>query len=901
MRRDGGGIARRAPAFAVRIAVADRAVLAILAVLVSLPFGAPDSASAAPFEPTGDPLPADFVLDREMLRGMHAFLDAGTESARLGRERWWAREDAAVDSVEAIVDRAMALRVEAGRAEAVRAALRARLRRMLGADPHLREVAEDAEFHLEGTLARPSRIGRGEGVSSAFSIHEVRLPALEGVDLRGLLLVPDVPARSGWIAIPDADDPPELLAGLPVEGRDPLPPGARFAAILASDGHLVFVPSLLDRSDEFSGNPAIDRMTNQSHREFVQRLAYEMGTTLAGLEVAMIERAIPAMRPVRAATSNPEADEGPMSLGVVGCGEGGRLALYLGALNETVDCTVVSGAFGPREGTWSEPLDRNAWRYLEEFGDAGVARLVYPRSLFVEAVAVPRVEGPPPVRDGRRGAAPGGLRTPPLEAVERELALAAPLWKRSGDEARIGVIRGDESGDAPTVPGAGRPDPFARLGPSDPAATRDLGSALRGERAVVVTADPGFERLTKERRSARMADQVRELVGFTQRLMETAHRDRDAYWNARVPAMKAGGVVDMEALSSLHSSPSTPSIQSVHSTPSIAPHPLADAWDRAIAPMRHVFHEEILGALPRPVMPIDPRVRFEAEEPAFRTWTVVLDTWPIPKDSESNAPSDESTPASDAVIAGGLLLLPTDLAPGERRPVVVCQHGLEGTPADTIDPANPYYDGFSAELARRGYIVFAPQNPYRGEDAFRSIQRKANPLGLSLFSFIVGQHARILDWLGTLPFVDPARIGFYGLSYGGKTAMRVPAIETRYALSICSADFNDWIRKNVSTDHPYGYVFTGEYEMPEFDLGRTFNYAEMARMIAPRPFMVERGHFDGVAPPEWVAAEYARVKFHYDQLGIGDRTEMETFLGPHTIHGEGTFAFLDKWLGPPRR
>jgi hypothetical protein len=25
-----------------------------------------------------------------------------------------------------------------------------------------------------------------------------------------------------------------------------------------------------------------------------------------------------------------------------------------------------------------------------------------------------------------------------------------------------------------------------------------------------------------------------------------------------------------------------------------------------------------------------------------------------------------------------------------------------------------------------------------------------------------------------LPFVDPDRIGFYGLSYGGKTAMRVP-------------------------------------------------------------------------------------------------------------------------------
>ena len=53
--------------------------------------------------------------------------------------------------------------------------------------------------------------------------------------------------------------------------------------------------------------------------------------------------------------------------------------------------------------------------------------------------------------------------------------------------------------------------------------------------------------------------------------------------------------------------------------------------------------------------------------------------------------------------------------------------------------------------------------------------------------------------------------------------------------------------------------------MPDFDLGNTFNYAEMASLIAPRPFMVERGHHDGVAPDEWVAYEYAKVRWLYDQ------------------------------------
>ncbi|MFP6888037.1 MAG: hypothetical protein VB997_10760 [Opitutales bacterium] len=187
-------------------------------------------------------------------------------------------------------------------------------------------------------------------------------------------------------------------------------------------------------------------------------------------------------------------------------------------------------------------------------------------------------------------------------------------------------------------------------------------------------------------------------------------------------------------------------------------------------------------------------------------------------------------------------------------------------------------------------------------DKFRSLQRKANPLGKTLFTLIVAQHRQIVRWLGELPFVDPKRIAFYGLSYGGKTAMRVPALVEDYCLSICSADFNEWIRKTGTTRNDrYAYPFTIEYEIFEFDLGHTFNYAEMAGLIAPRPFMVERGHFDGVAPDEWVGAEYAKVRRLYARLGIPERTEIEWFLGPHTINGQGTFRFLDKWLNwPPR-
>ena len=43
--------------------------------------------------------------------------------------------------------------------------------------------------------------------------------------------------------------------------------------------------------------------------------------------------------------------------------------------------------------------------------------------------------------------------------------------------------------------------------------------------------------------------------------------------------------------------------------------------------------------------------------------------------------------------------------------------------------------------------------------------------------------------------------------------------------------------------------------------------------------MVERGHDDGVAPDQWVAYEYAKIRRMYDKLGIGARTEIEFFNG----------------------
>ena len=312
----------------------------------------------------------------------------------------------------------------------------------------------------------------------------------------------------------------------------------------------------------------------------------------------------------------------------------------------------------------------------------------------------------------------------------------------------------------------------------------------------------------------------------------------------------------------------------------------AEAFGDASGPLRDYFWTEILGKLDAPSLAMNPRTRKNRETEKWIAYDVVLDVWP-------------------EVFAWGMLAVPKDLKPGEQRPVVVVQHGHSGLPGHLFhnvpgEGAYGAYQGAGADLADRGFIVFSPHNLYGGGDRFRYLNKKANLVKGTLFSFILAQHQQILDWLQTLTFVDGERIGFYGLSYGGETAVRVPPLLTDYSLSICSADFNDWTRKVATCHDRYSFMFHDEWEMSYFNMGSTFSYAEMAYLMIPRPFMAERGHHDTVSDDSWAAMEYSKIRWMYDQLAIGDRTEIEFHNGGHTMQKQGTFEFLHKHLDWPK-
>jgi cephalosporin-C deacetylase-like acetyl esterase len=626
-------------------------------------------------------------------------------------------------------------------------------------------------------------------------VFRVRWPVFDGVHGEGIYVQPKRRPNARVIYLPDADGTPEKLVD----------------EWLLTTGCEVIIPALVSRGTEFSTNETFAVKTNVPHREWVYRQSYELGRHLIGYEVQK------ALAVVDWYKSQPEQ----VPVLIAGVGEGAMQAMHAAAIDERIDCVYSMGYFAPRESLWQEPIERNVFGLLRDFGDAEVAGLIAPRPLVLQHLFYPNYVVKMEASQGVRAiAAPGKLAAPDVAAFNAEIARTKSLAPTS-----LLLAATQETNNEQII---------RHLLPQA-AADAALKSLKITGAVISLKPDP-----TRQKRL------VRELEAFTQRLLVTTEMERkEQFWN-KLP---------LKSLSE---------------------------YEAHTAPERERFWNEVIGRLPDPNLPVNAKSRLVRETDKVRIYEVTMDVW-------------------EDVFAWGWLCLPKDLKPGEKRPVVVCQHGLEGIPEDTIndDPqAKGFgpYQAFTLRLAEQGYVTFAPHNPYRGMHAFRTLQRKLNPLGLTLYSVINGQHQRILEWLKSQSWTQTEKIAFYGLSYGGKSAMRTPAVLKDYCLSICSGDFNEWVRKCVSTDMPMNYTHTHEYEIWEWNMGRTFNYAEMAALIAPRPFMVERGHNDGVGNDEWVNYEFAKVRRLYNKLGIGDRTTIEHFDAGHMIHGVGTYQFLKEKL-----
>ena len=319
----------------------------------------------------------------------------------------------------------------------------------------------------------------------------------------------------------------------------------------------------------------------------------------------------------------------------------------------------------------------------------------------------------------------------------------------------------------------------------------------------------------------------------------------------------------------------------------------ASVWDidfsslqnyrRSVKPQLDAYFD-MIGRLPETTGPLEARSVKVYDEPAFTGYWLSVRVY-------------------DGMHACGILLVPKGLQPGERRPVVFTQHGLGGMPQDALGvvqgPSDEVYSRFGLRLVQRGYIVFAPMISTQANPERQKLVRRAYLVGMTVVGVETKKLGRVLDFLSTLPFVDKDRFAFYGLSYGGYTALWIGPAEPRFKVVICSGHFNDWDLKTTDLTEGTSFLFyPNVLDQYNFDMLHLFNHAEIAWLIAPRAFMIEIGDKDGVVvvPRNFVDVELARVEDLYRRLGIPERGQVARFPGPHKVDGTKTFPFLDRWL-----
>lgn len=327
----------------------------------------------------------------------------------------------------------------------------------------------------------------------------------------------------------------------------------------------------------------------------------------------------------------------------------------------------------------------------------------------------------------------------------------------------------------------------------------------------------------------------------------------------------------------------------------------------------HTELANLVGVIPSDNVPLNPRTALIGETDKFLAYDVFLDVVP-------------------GVEAYGQLLVPRAVAGHSRTrlPAVVCQHGFDGAPkyisgvGNNLETNDHFYHRFGQRLAERGYVVFAPYltvpqyhppvsaNPganlkspaglgdvIQRADLINPIVRLAAPLGMMRTSIELAKLHRVVDFLQSLHFVDPDRIGYYGLSYGGYSAIWMSPLEPRLKLTVISAFFNDW-RTMLTDTTRFGssYWSLPDEDFYNWNVLNRFAHTELIAAMWPRPVCVEYGSEDPVTTPAWHKRAWREVNAFIESWDMDNKIVDDDFIGPHTIHGIGTFFFLDRWLRP---
>jgi dienelactone hydrolase len=310
---------------------------------------------------------------------------------------------------------------------------------------------------------------------------------------------------------------------------------------------------------------------------------------------------------------------------------------------------------------------------------------------------------------------------------------------------------------------------------------------------------------------------------------------------------------------------------------------------------------------------------------AFReTMVRLLGRWPEPSPLEARV--EEHVDLGDVIRerisyhvepaerVPAYLFVPRDVRPGERRAGLFAHHQHAGQfhlgKSEVAGLASNPEQAYALELARRGYVVLAPdaicfeeRGPYQGRletpaerDAGRDCERfeltRRLLYGSCLQTKMVWDMQRGLDYLESRPEVDAARLGCIGHSLGGQQTLFLAALDERVRAAVSSCGFASMravLREGIN--HNLGAYVPGWLE--HGDVG------DLLAEVAPRAFLALNGADDRIFPIDGLHESYAVAREAYAAADCADRLDLGVYPGGHGFTDEmrsRAYDWLDRWL-----
>lgn len=260
------------------------------------------------------------------------------------------------------------------------------------------------------------------------------------------------------------------------------------------------------------------------------------------------------------------------------------------------------------------------------------------------------------------------------------------------------------------------------------------------------------------------------------------------------------------------------------------------------------------------------------------------------------------------------------LVPKERRgrvPAVVCFYGTTaGAGKDTTvglsgaRPGSPpeRNRAFALDLVQAGFVALAADYLRDGERVTPG-RRPYDTTGFyarfpdwSVHGKDAWDTMRAIDYLQSLPEVDPERIGMVGHSYGGHSTIFTMALEPRIKAAWANGPVSDFLHHGLHWSVPKGAGASQSLPaLRPYVLDRTrrlpVTFWEFTALAAPRPLAV--GQAVGERRP-FEEENHAAVRAVYDALGAGERLRYVWYPGDHDFPPAARQAALDwlrRWLG----